>query len=129
MVLADAGVHGPQFPQLRIVHAQGFSDIEVELLGGTIPARTDPDHPFVQMSIAAARDTYGLEPRVVPVIGDSGPNHAFIEHLKVPIVTAGVGTPDAQIHAPNENMRLDLFVKGAQHTARIVAGFAAQHTV
>jgi acetylornithine deacetylase/succinyl-diaminopimelate desuccinylase-like protein len=42
----------------------------------------------------------------------------------MPIGDAGVGHPGAGAHAPNENMRLDLFVSGTQHTARIIRRFA-----
>ena len=34
--------------------AQGFSDVEIILLGGEPPARTNPDHPFVQLAIETA---------------------------------------------------------------------------
>jgi acetylornithine deacetylase/succinyl-diaminopimelate desuccinylase-like protein len=63
---------------------------------------------------------------VVPMIGGSGPNHAFIEHLHVPIATVGFGHPGGRVHAPDENIRLDLFEKGIRHTARILALFGAQ---
>jgi acetylornithine deacetylase/succinyl-diaminopimelate desuccinylase-like protein len=36
-----------------------------------------------------------------------------------------VGDPGAQTHAPNENMRIDLYLKGAQHITRILKAFAA----
>ena len=71
-----------------------------------------------------AREVYQKDMLVAPIIGGSGPNHAFLHYLHVPIGDAGVGHPGAGAHAPNENMRLDLFVKGAQHTARIVQRFA-----
>ena len=59
----------------------------------------------------------------VPMIGGSGPNHAFIHELKVPVATAGVGYPGSNVHAPNENIRLDLYLMGARHIARILKEF------
>lgn len=103
--------------------AEGFSDVEITYLGGEKPARTDPDHPFVQLALEAARDAYGKEPVVAPMTGGSGPNHVFIETLHVPIVTAGVSYPDTQAHAPNENLVIDHFINGVRHTARIVEKF------
>ncbi|HEY4688962.1 MAG TPA: M20/M25/M40 family metallo-hydrolase [Anaerolineae bacterium] len=100
--------------------AEGFGDIEVVLIGGEAPGRVDPDHPFVKLVVEAAKGIYERDMLVVPMIGGSGPNHAFIEHLKVPIATAGVGYPGSRAHAPNENVRLDDFVKGTRHTARII---------
>jgi acetylornithine deacetylase/succinyl-diaminopimelate desuccinylase-like protein len=54
------------------------------------------------------------------MIGGSGPNHAFIEHLHVPIVTLGGGYPGSRAHAPDENIRIDDFVRGAKHMARVL---------
>ena len=34
---------------------------------------------------------------VMPMIGGSGPNHAFIHHLKVPVVTSGAAHSSAQM--------------------------------
>ncbi|HLF27371.1 MAG TPA: M20/M25/M40 family metallo-hydrolase [Anaerolineae bacterium] len=103
--------------------AEGFGDIEVVLIGSEAPGRVDPDHPFVKLVVEAARGIYEREMLIVPMVGGSGPNHAFIEHLKVPIATAGVSYPGARVHAPNENMRLEHFVNGTRHTARIIQMF------
>ncbi len=61
--------------------------------------------------------------QIVPMSGGSGPNHLFIEKLSLPVVTAGIGHPGSQAHAPNENIRLDLYLKGAKHIARILNEF------
>jgi len=105
--------------------AEGFDDIEVVFIGGEAPGRVDPDHPFVRLVVEAARGIYEHDMMVAPMIGGSGPNHAFIEHLKAPIATAGVGYPGSRAHAPNENMRLDHFFSGTRHTARIIQMFAS----
>ncbi len=103
--------------------AQGFNDIQITYMGGEPPARTNPDDPFVRLVVEAARDVYGVPMQVVPLTGGSGPNYAFSHHLHVPIVSAGIGYPGSKGHAPNENIRLDLYVKGARHIARIVKEF------
>jgi acetylornithine deacetylase/succinyl-diaminopimelate desuccinylase-like protein len=102
---------------------EGFSDIEITYLGGETPARTDPDHPFIKIVLDTAEPVYGHPMQVVPISGGSGPNHAFIQYLNVPIATAGIGYPGAQVHAPNENIRLDDYLKGAKHIARILKEF------
>lgn len=115
------------FKQLRAhLDEQGFSDVDVKLLGGEAPDRTDPDDPFVRLVVETAGDVYGVPMQIVPMIGGSGPNHLFTEYLKLPIVSAGVGYPQTQAHAPNENIRLDLYLKGAKHMARIIKEFAVQ---
>ena len=103
--------------------AEGFGDVEVVFIGGEAPGRVDPDHPFIKLVVEAAEGIYDRPMMIVPMIGGSGPNHAFIENLGVPIATAGVGHPGSRAHAPNENMRLDLFEKGIRHSARIMAMF------
>ncbi|MBI3915204.1 MAG: M20/M25/M40 family metallo-hydrolase [Chloroflexi bacterium] len=108
------------------LNAQGFSDVRVDFLGGEKPGRTDPDHPFIKLVADTAQEVYDAEMEIAPMIGGSGPYHAFAHYLHVPIGAAGVGHPGSQAHAPNENIRLDLFVKGTQHTARIIQRFATE---
>jgi acetylornithine deacetylase/succinyl-diaminopimelate desuccinylase-like protein len=105
--------------------AQGFSDIAIDVLGGESPARTDPDDPFVKLVVDSAEEPYGQPMQVVPMIGGSGPNGVFIDALHIPIATSGVGHPGGQAHAPNENLRLDLYLKGTKHVARILKNFGA----
>jgi acetylornithine deacetylase/succinyl-diaminopimelate desuccinylase-like protein len=103
---------------------EGFSDVEIEFLGGGPPARTDPDDPFIKVVIETANDVYEFPMESVPMTGGSGPNHAFIHELNLPVATAGIGYPGTNAHAPNENIRLDLYVLGAKHIARILKEFA-----
>jgi acetylornithine deacetylase/succinyl-diaminopimelate desuccinylase-like protein len=104
--------------------AEGFDDVKITYLGGEAPGRTDPDDPFVQMVVATAGEVYGHPQQLVPMSGGSGPNHAFIHHLHVPVAVAGMGYPGSQVHAPNENIREDLYLKASKHIARVVSEFA-----
>ncbi len=104
--------------------AQGFADVEITPLGGEHPARTNPDDPFVQIVGETAREVYGSEPVVRPIVGGSGPNYPFIEVLGLPVAMAGIGHYDGKAHAPNENIVMENFVKGIKHTARIVLAFS-----
>lgn len=102
---------------------QGFSDVKVKYLGGGAPGRTDPSDPFVKMVVNAANQVYEKPMKIVPMVGGSGPNSIFIEYLKIPIVTAGIGYSETLSHAPNENIRLTDYKKGAKHIARIILDF------
>lgn len=104
--------------------AEGFSDVEITYLGGEHPARTDPDDPFIALVAKTAQPVYGKPMQLVPMTGGSGPNYPFIHYLHVPIATAGIAYPGTRGHAPNENVRLDLYLKGAKHIARILKEFA-----
>jgi acetylornithine deacetylase/succinyl-diaminopimelate desuccinylase-like protein len=103
--------------------SEGFQDVHIKFLGGEEPARTDPDDPFVALVVETARPVYGQPMQIVPMSGGSGPNHAFVHDLHLPVVSAGIGYPGSQGHAPNENIRLDLYLKGAMHIARILKEF------
>jgi acetylornithine deacetylase/succinyl-diaminopimelate desuccinylase-like protein len=106
------------------LNAEGFDDVQIDFLGGGRPARTDPDDPFIKLVTATAREVYGSEPLIWPMIGGSGPNYLFTHHLGVPIATLGVGYPGSRAHAPDENLRVDDFVRGVKHMARVLLGFA-----
>jgi len=102
---------------------EGFSDVQITFLGGEPPGRTDLDDPFAKLVVATATDVYGQPMRVVPMVGGSGPNAMFIRDLGLPVVTAGLGYPDSRVHAPNENIRIDLYLKHARHMARVLEAF------
>ncbi len=107
----------------RHLDENGFSDIEIAVLSSEAPARTDPDDDFIRMIIRSATDVYGQPMRIVPMTGGSGPNAVIQEALDVPIATIGIGYPDSRAHAPNENLRLDLYLKTAKHLTRILSDF------
>lgn len=104
---------------------EGFEDIKIENLGGEGPGRTDPDDPFIKVVVDSAEAIYGVPMAIVPMVGGSGPNHIFLEVLQIPIATAGIGYPGSKAHAPNENMVISLYLKGAKHITRILKDFAA----
>lgn len=104
--------------------AEGFHDVQITYLGGEAPGRTDPDDPFINLVVNTAKDVYGVPQERVPMSGGSGPNHAFLHFLKLPVAVAGLGYPGNQVHAPNENIREDLYIKATQHVTRIVEEFA-----
>ncbi len=117
---------GKVLAQLRAhLDTHGFEDIEIINLGGNPPAKTDPDHPAVSVAVEAAKDVYEKPARVIPMIGGSGPNFMFQKYLGVPIISSGAGDSESRAHAPNESISLDLYVKGAKHFARILAGMGS----
>ncbi len=105
--------------------SEGFKDVNVADLGGDFPARTDPDDPFIQLVVRTAKDVFGKDMLLVPMIGGSGPSYPFVHDLGLPVATAGLGHPDGRAHAPNENIRVDLYLKHAKHMARIMQEFGA----
>ena len=104
---------------------EGFGDVKIEFLGGGPAGRTDTNDPFIALVAKTAEPVYGRPMQIVPMIGGSGPNHAFIHELKVPVATAGLGYPDTRAHAPNENIVVAHYHSHARHVARIIEAFAA----
>jgi acetylornithine deacetylase/succinyl-diaminopimelate desuccinylase-like protein len=102
----------------------GFSDVQITDLGGDPPARTDPDDPFIKLVTKTAEEVYEMPMQLVPMVGGSGPSHPFVHDLGLPVATAGCGYPDTKAHAPNENVRVDLYLKHARHMARLIKEFA-----
>jgi acetylornithine deacetylase/succinyl-diaminopimelate desuccinylase-like protein len=103
---------------------QGFSDIQITVLGGEHPARTDPDDPFIKLVVDTSKDVFGVPMQLIPLTGGSGPNYPFVHDLGLPVATAGLGYPDTRAHAPNENIRIDLYLKHAKHMAHLLKEFA-----
>lgn len=104
--------------------AEGFSDVKINFLGGEPAARTNPDDPFVKIVVDTAEDVYDAKMEIVPMIGGSGPSYPFVHDLGLPVVTMGLGYPDTKAHAPNENIRLDLYLQHAKHMVRVIKEFA-----
>lgn len=110
--------------QLRhYLDINGFSDVKIDQMGGEAPARTDPDDPFIKLVCDTGVEIYGVPMRIIPMGGGSGPNAPFVHDLGLPVATAGLGHPDGRSHAPNENIRLDLYLKHAKHMVRVMMEF------
>lgn len=104
----------------------GYGDIDVVGEEGQDPATVDPDDPFIRVAVAAAREAYETDPVVSPLVGGTGPASFFRNHLGVPFVSLGCSYPGGRKHAPNENIRVDDFVRGATCIARLMESFATQ---
>ncbi|MER3456412.1 MAG: peptidase M20 [candidate division GAL15 bacterium] len=110
--------------QLRAHLARhGFADVEVVPMGLVDPARTSPDSEIVRVVATSAREVYGKEPVVYPLMAATGPMDVVCARFGTPAVGTGVGYPGSNVHAPNENIRLRDFVDGIKHIARILERF------
>ena len=113
------------FRKLRAhLDSEGFQDVQITYLGGEPAARTDADDSFVKTVVRTSEEVFEFPMELVPMIGGSGPSYPFVHDLGLPVATAGLGYPDTRAHAPNENIRLDLYLKHARHMARLIKEFA-----
>lgn len=103
----------------RHMEKHGFADFRLEMLGSCGPLRTPLDHPSAPAFVGAARKVYGTEPVIIPSSGGTVPLAFFDDYLNVPLIAIPYGNPDEMNHAPNENMDLDLFIKGIKVSATL----------
>ncbi len=110
--------------KLRAHLAQcGFADLEVVPMGLEDPARTPPDAEIVQVVAEAARVVYGREPVIYPLMAATGPMDIVCGRFGTPAVGTGIGYPGTNVHAPNENIRIQDYVEGIKHVALILERF------
>src|SRR3989475_2669793 len=107
----------------RHLDKHGFSDIAVRSLGGERPARTPVTDPLVEVLRAAIRDAYGAEAIIVPATAGTGRLGPVVSALGLPTADCGIGYPDAHIHAPDENIRIEDFLRGTKAIAALIGRF------
>ncbi|HEY5638535.1 MAG TPA: M20/M25/M40 family metallo-hydrolase, partial [Dehalococcoidia bacterium] len=103
----------------------GFEDITIATHGGEHPARTPVTDPLVATMVEACRGVYGKEPVIMPTMAGTGPLYPFVTTLGLPTADIGIGYPDAAIHAPNENIRLEDFRAGTKAVAAFLGAFGS----
>ncbi len=104
----------------------GFEDIQVVDLGMEDPARAPMDAEIVQVVAATAREVYGRDPLIFPLMAATGPMAVVCGRFGTPAVGTGVGYPGANIHAPNENIRIRDYVDGIKHIALILERYGGR---
>ena len=104
---------------------RGFGDIEVLYLSGQPPVRTDPKAAIGRATIEAAREVFDQPAAVSPMMIGTGPMHPVAGTLGIPTVSpAGVHRPDSNIHAPNEQIRIEDFLRIVEYNATWIDTFA-----
>lgn len=100
---------------------EGFEDVQIKLLTQLEPFRTDLDHPYVDTVVETAVEIYGEDNIVLePNSAGGGPMSGFKKFLDVPIMGTGIGWAKADIHAPNENIRIQDFYEGISYIALLL---------
>lgn len=96
----------------RHLEDRGFGDIEVKFLSAQKPSRSPLDSTLGRAAQAAARDWFPLPVTVYPYMWATGPMHVIAQGLGIPICSPpGVGRPDSNLHAPNEQCRVDDYLE------------------
>jgi acetylornithine deacetylase/succinyl-diaminopimelate desuccinylase-like protein len=101
----------------RHLDARGFDDIGINRFSNEHPVRSPSDSWVGRGALAAARDVYEEAPAVSPMMIGTGPMYPVASELGIPTVSpAGVCRPESNIHAPNENVRVDDFLRTVEYT-------------
>ncbi len=104
---------------------RGFEDIEIKGFSMEHPVRSAPDSLVARATVDAAADVFDQPPAKAPMMIGTGPMWPIAGRLGIPTVSpAGVCRPDSNIHAPNENVRLDDFLNIVEFTSAYLTRFA-----
>ncbi len=92
--------------------------LECHLLGGARPAVVDFRAPAVQAMARALGEVFGGETRYLRGGGSLPIVRELQEAVGAPVVLAGFGLPDDNIHAPNEKIHLPNYYGGIEALIR-----------
>jgi acetylornithine deacetylase/succinyl-diaminopimelate desuccinylase-like protein len=100
------------------LESRGFSDVEVNSnFSKEHPVRSPRDSDIGRAAVEACKDVFEQPAKVSPMMIAAGPMHPVARTLGIPTVSpAGVCRPDSNIHAPNENCRVDDFLAIIEYT-------------
>ncbi|NLE77804.1 MAG: M20/M25/M40 family metallo-hydrolase [Chloroflexi bacterium] len=106
--------------------AEGFDDIDVQVGGGSNPwARTPMKGDVVQALARSLEKAFGRRIAYQPSYAGSGPEGVFQELFpKMMHAYSGFGPVDDHLHAPNEYIVVDDYLKGIEAVARFFGEYA-----
>lgn len=110
---------------VKHLESQGFGDLEIIMYGSTEPTRTPITDPFVKLVARTAEKVYDKKAVIYPTSAGSGPMHLFRNFLDYPVVSVGCSHPEANTHAPNENLSIESYIKGTKFIAALIRDFAS----
>jgi len=104
----------------RHLERHGFGHIEVRFEASAEPPyKISVKESMAQAIIAAATKLYG-QPPIVNGVSAEG---TILKHVWIPCVLTGFASPGANLHAPDENIRIDHYIQGIKYAATIMEEF------
>lgn len=91
---------------------------------GSDAAFTPIDNPFVAPVVDCITQLWGQEPLIYPGLGGSGPFSVFNNVLKAPCIFVPFADAQQHDHAPNENVPVELLIRGCKIGAAMIDRFA-----
>ncbi len=104
----------------------GGESVHVEGVGSDA-AFTPIENPFVAPVVQIVTELWGEEPLIYPGLGGSGPFTVFNQILKAPCIFVPFADAQQHDHAPNENVPVELLIRGCKIGAAMLDRFAEVH--
>jgi acetylornithine deacetylase/succinyl-diaminopimelate desuccinylase-like protein len=108
----------------RHLDDHGFGDIEVIMREGEPAWWTPPSHPVVQTAARVSETVVGRPASIGVSMPGTVPMYQVCARHRVPATMLGAGRADANLHAPNENIRIEDLATAVRMMARFVDAFA-----
>ncbi len=83
------------------------------------PYKISVKESMAQAIIAAATTVYGE----IPIVNGVSAEGTILRHVWIPCVLTGFANPGANLHAPDENIGVDHYIKGIKYAAAIMEEF------
>ncbi len=98
----------------------GFGHLEVTYrMNAEPPYKISVKESMAQAIIAAATTVYGE----IPIVNGVSAEGTILRHVWIPCVLTGFANPGANLHAPDENIGVDHYIKGIKYAAAIMEEF------
>lgn len=96
-------------------------EVEFVRLESTPPSKTPLDARFSEVVQRAVHIGQGVEPLIYPSLGGTLPDYVFTKILGTHSFVVPYANADEANHAPNENIKIECFLKGIRTGAAILA--------
>jgi acetylornithine deacetylase/succinyl-diaminopimelate desuccinylase-like protein len=102
----------------------GFGHLEVIIRGGTPepPYKISVKEEISQAIIRAATMVFGE----APVVNGVSAEGTILKHVWMPTVLTGFAQPDCNLHAPDESIVIEHYIKGIKYAAAIMWEYGQQ---
>jgi acetylornithine deacetylase/succinyl-diaminopimelate desuccinylase-like protein len=104
--------------------AEGFGHLTLRCLGKSYAYKTPLDSPFVAMLREVAPLVYDKPLAIEPTAAGSSPMYVLGRLHPMSMSSIGVGWPGGNVHAPNENLRLEDYRRGIKYMVAMLDRFA-----
>jgi acetylornithine deacetylase/succinyl-diaminopimelate desuccinylase-like protein len=99
------------------------ADLELQLLSSAAPGLVPPDSSAVRLGLSAFERVLGTRPALIRS-GGTLPIVPALSSRDIPTIITGFSLPDANIHSPNERMRVDYIPLGIASARALLQEFS-----